>query len=86
MKKQVAIFFVTALMASMSLAQNITTAKLPDDDGLLRKGIRISLVMPELNSKATLKYNGLSFYGTGKPDSSLGIAIGYASLPVQELG
>jgi hypothetical protein len=86
MKNQVTAFFVTALIASMSLAQNSSTAKMSDDDGVSSKGIRISLVRPTLDMKATVKYQGYSFDGAGKPDSALGLAVGYASLPVQELG
>ena len=86
MKNQITAFLAMALLTSMSFAQNASTLKLPADDGFSSKGLRISLVKPTLDSKIKLKYEGLSFDGTGKPDSALGLAVGYASLPVQELG
>lgn len=86
MKTKLTVFLAMALVASTSFAQNSSTAKMPQDDGISSQGIRVSIVKPTLDMKATVKYQGYSFDGTGKPDSALGIAVGYAKLPVQELG
>lgn len=86
MKTKIVTVLAVVLLTSTSFAQNTSTAKLPVDDGIASQGIRISIVKPTLDMKATVKYQGSSFDGTGKPDSALGIAVGYAKLPVQEFG
>lgn len=84
MKKQVITFLATAFLASISFGQNMSQTRA--DAGISSKGIRVSLIKPTLDMKAKAKYQGLSFEATGKPDSAWGVGIGYASLPVQELG
>ncbi len=85
MKNQVTAFLVTALVASMSFAQNTSTAKM-SDDGIASKGVRISVLKPVLEAEIKASYKGQSFGTKEKLDDALGFSVGYASLPVQELG
>lgn len=86
MKKQISAFLAVAFVASSSFAQNTSTAKMPQDDSISSKGFRISLVRPNLDAKMKVKYESFSFDGSQKIDSTMGLAVGYASLPIQELG
>lgn len=86
MKKQITAFLAIALVASCSFAQNTSTEKMPQDDSISSKGFRISLVRPNLDTKMKIKWEKFSFEGSPKIDSTTGLSVGYASLPIQELG
>jgi hypothetical protein len=86
MKKQIAAFVATALVASMSFAQSTSTATMPNQDADSVRGFRVSVVKPVL--EVELKVNAGSGSNSNKEnlEDSLGFALGYASLPVQSLG
>ncbi len=87
MKLKITVFLAMALVASSSFAQNTSTAKMPEDDSVSSKGFRVSLVRPNLDAKMKVNYQGTHFFdGSTKIDNTMGLAVGYASLPVQELG
>lgn len=85
MKTQITAFLAMALVASSSFAQNTSTAKMPTD-GMSSKGFRIGIVKPMLEADIKASYQGQSFGAKEKLDEALGLSLGYASLPVQELG
>ncbi len=86
MKTKITAFLAMALVASTSFAQNSSTAKMPQDDGISSKGFRISIVKPMLSADIKASYKGQSASNSETLDSALGLSLGYASLPVQELG
>lgn len=86
MKTKITVFLAMALVASSSFAQNTSTAKMPADDSISSKGFRIGIVKPMLEADIKASYQGQSFGNKEKLDEALGLSLGYASLPVQELG
>jgi hypothetical protein len=86
MKKQIAAFVATALVASMSFAQSTSTANMPIPESDSVHGFRVSLLRPVLEVEIKAKFASGSDSSKGKIDDSLGFALGYASLPVQSLG
>lgn len=86
MKTKIALLLATAFVASTSFAQNTSTAKMPTDDGISSKGFRVGIVKPMLEADIKASYQGQSFGNKEKLDEALGFSLGYASLPVQELG
>lgn len=86
MKNQIVAFITTALMASLAFAQNTSTTKMPKYDGISSKGFRVSILKPMLEMELKAKSGNLS--GTDKinVNDTLGLAVGYASLPVQAFG
>lgn len=78
-------FFLTVILSTSAFAQNTSTTQLPDD-GISSKGIRVSIVKPNLDVSVKANYSGNSFSGSREIDETLGAAIGYASLPVAQLG
>lgn len=86
MKIQIAAFLVTGLMASMSLAQTSSVGKMPKQDGISSKGFRVSLVRPMLEAEFKIQGSGQSFTSKSKIKDSIGLAVGYVSLPVQSIG
>jgi hypothetical protein len=86
MKAKIVSVAAVSLLTSASFAQNTTRAKMPVDGGISSQGVRISIVRPTLDMKIEAKFDGQTFSGTAKPDSALGVAVGYAKLPVEELG
>jgi hypothetical protein len=86
MKNQIAAFLATALVASMSFAQNTSSAQMPAPDYNSSKGFRVSIVKPMLEAKVKASGHGQSASDSGKLDEAIGFAVGYANLPVQALG
>jgi len=86
MKTKITVFLAMALVASSSFAQNTSTAEMPTNDGISSKGFRIGIVKPMLDADLKASYQGQSFSNKEKLDEALGFSLGYASLPVQELG
>lgn len=85
MKNQIAAFLATALVASMSFAQNTSTAQMPAQESS-SKGFRVSIVKPMLEAEIKASGYGASVSNSEKLDEALGVAVGYANLPVQALG
>ncbi len=87
MKTKVAVLLTTVFVASMSFAQNTSTIEVPTADGASTKGVRIGLVKSVLRAdlEVTSEQYG-PFKASADIDDSLGLSLGYASLPVQELG
>jgi hypothetical protein len=85
MKNQIAAFLATALVASMSFAQNTSTAQMPTQENS-SKGFRVSIVKPMLEAELKVSGGGQSASDSAKLDDALGFAVGYANLPVQALG
>lgn len=86
MKTKIAAFVVMALVTTNSFAENSLTATVANDESISSQGFRVSILKPTLDTKTTNKYQNFSFDGTSKPDSAIGLSVGYAKLPVQELG
>ena len=86
MKKKITVLLATVLVASTSFAQNTSTAKMPTNDGISSKGIRIGIVKPMLDVDLKASYQGQSSSNKERLDDTLGFSLGYASLPVQKLG
>jgi len=86
MKSSLKIFLAVLAVSTSSFAQNTSTVQVSAQDGYSSRGVRISLVRPNLDYKGTVKYQNFSFDGSGSYDSALGLGIGYVNLPIQELG
>lgn len=86
MKTRFTVFLAMALLASTSFAQNSSTAKMNVDDSISSKGFRISLVRPFLEAELNATYKDESLSETKKVEETTGLSLGYASLPVQDLG
>lgn len=56
------------------------------DDGYSAKGVRVSFLKPDLELKVKATYEESSFSGSNKLEDTLGVGVGYAFLPVQNLG
>jgi hypothetical protein len=87
MKKQIAVTMALALFAGTSFAQidsslNTSTYR----SGYSSEGVRVSILKPNYEFTGKVKFAGDSFEGTATPDSIWGVAVGYAQLPIQELG
>ena len=74
------------LLCSSAFAQNTSTIEVFKGDAISSKGIRISLLKPSSDYRGTAKYQNFSIDGSGSFDSALGLGIGYANIPIQELG
>ncbi|MBX7231332.1 MAG: hypothetical protein K1X29_04510 [Bdellovibrionales bacterium] len=85
MKTKITVLLATVLVASTSFAQNTLTAKMPTNDGISSKGFRIGVVKPMLEADYKLSYQG-QHLEIEENLEALGFSLGYASLPVQELG
>lgn len=86
MKKKITVFLAMALVASSSFAQNSSTAKMPTNDSISSQGFRIGIVKPILKANIKASFNGGSVSANENLDEALGFSLGYAKLPVQELG
>lgn len=86
MKNQIAAFLATALVASMALAQNTSTATMPSANSGAAQGIRVSLVKSMLDAEVKASVGGNSISVKDTLDEAHGLAVGYASLPVQAIG
>lgn len=86
MKNQIITFLVTALLASISFAQNASTVKAVAENEPSSKGLRISILKSFLEADVKASYQGHSFSGTDKLDDTLGFSLGYANILVGELG
>lgn len=85
MKNQIAAFLATALVASMALAQNTSTATMPYGNSAAQ-GIRVSLVKSMLDAEVKASAGGQTFSVKDTLDQAHGLSVGYASLPVQAIG
>lgn len=86
MKTKITVFLAMVLVASASFAQNSSTAKMPTDDRISSKGFRMGIVKLMLDADFKVSIPGKSFNEKGKLPEALGFSLGYASLPVQDLG
>jgi hypothetical protein len=86
MNTKIVAILTMAFLTSTTYAQNASTAKMPIDDGMSSIGFRISLVKPMLDADIKASYKGNSFGNKEKLDETLGLSVGYARLPIQELG
>ncbi len=86
MKTQVSAFLAMALMASGAWAQTTSQTKASVEEATSVQGFRISLLRPHLDAKSKADYKGNHIEESLKIDSTIGLALGYAKLPVRELG
>lgn len=86
MKKHIIRLLAIALFTSASYGQNTTTAEIPSKVDTSSSGFRISLTKPVLDAKVKFKFQGFNIDDNIKMDSTNGFAIGYANLPIEELG
>ncbi|WP_413583306.1 hypothetical protein [Bdellovibrio sp. HCB288] len=83
---KIMVLIATVLVTSTTFAQNTQVSKTTKNDSISSKGFRVGIVKPMLRASAEATYNGESFHVGDNLDSALGVTLGYASLPVQELG
>lgn len=87
MKKQISTVLVAALLTATAFGQEVSTLKTSvPSDGISSKGFRVAIVKPMLSADVKASYRGQSASANETLDSALGLSLGYASLPVQELG
>ncbi|MEN0060328.1 MAG: hypothetical protein AAGB31_15925, partial [Bdellovibrio sp.] len=86
MKTEIASLLATVFVASISFAQNTSTAKLSTEDNISSKGFRVGIVKPILKADIEVSSSYGSASGSSNLDEALGLSLGYASLPIQELG
>lgn len=88
MKKQVILMSLACVLASISFAQNSSTLKRDDlsDDQTSSQGVRVGVVKSMLKSEIAARYQGFSGSSSENIDSTTGVSLGYAKLPVQALG
>ncbi len=82
MKKTVVLMSFFASLTS--LAQNTSVSTIGQE--VSSKGFRMSLSKPSLTAEIKASANGKSASNSQNLSDSLGLGIGYASLPVQQLG
>jgi hypothetical protein len=86
MRKHIIGLLAIALFTSATYGQNTTTAEVPTMKDNSSTGIRISLVKPVLDAKMKIKFQEFNFDDSTQMDSTNGFAVGYANLPIEELG
>lgn len=88
MKKNISSVLVIALIASTSFAQNNLRTKVPvvEKNEIVSEGIRISIIKPPKEMKGIVSYSGASADQTANADSTIGVSVGYAKLPIQNIG
>lgn len=86
MKTQITAFVALALFASSSFAQYSSVTEVRLRDRYASQGVRVSLVKPSLSMEVKFSDSDESLTFKENIDSALGLAVGYASLPIQELG
>lgn len=85
MKLKIVTVLAIALLTASSFAQNTSTTTIPANEGTASQGIRLSVFKPLLEMKST--YTNLTIFNDSQRlDNTYGIAVGYAKLPVQEIG
>lgn len=72
--------------AAPSSNQSALPRRVVDSDKAPVKGLRLSLIKPSWNLDLTSSTAGRSSTASTSPDDSLGIAVGYASLPIRQMG
>ena len=78
---------VLLLVSSTTFAQNTSTSQIEKQNTVSSEGFRASLLRSDLDAKIKIEYAGKTFTGENENiDTALGVAVGYASLPIQQLG
>ncbi|MEK2689755.1 hypothetical protein [Bdellovibrio sp. GT3] len=80
------VLLTLALMTSTASAQNKQTAKVEKNNAISSNGFRVGIAKPMLRASTKATVNGESYHFSDDLDQTLGLSVGYASLPVQELG
>ncbi|MFS4460825.1 outer membrane beta-barrel protein [Bdellovibrio sp. HCB2-146] len=86
MKTKISSFIAVALMSSTALAQSQTSTMPMPRSYISAEGIRVGLVKPMLDMELKMSVGGESSTGKAKVDDGIGVAVGYAYLPIQDLG
>ncbi len=87
MKKNLSALPVTALFAATSFGQSSSPTKVSVvDERISTSGFRVAIVKPMLSAEMKASYKGFASASSETLDSALGLSLGYASLPFQELG
>lgn len=88
MKKTVFSLLAMIAASQMALAQSSTssTTSVNNYDDMSAQGVRVGLVRPTLDFRATAEAFGQKRTEKAEIGDTTGISIGYASLPVQQLG
>ena len=75
------------LVSSTSFAQNTSTSQIENRNAVSSEGFRVSLLRSDLDAKAKIELDSRTVTGDKiEIDRAMGVAIGYASLPIQQLG
>lgn len=83
--KKITSFLALILLASTSFAQNTSTSTIGRNESS-SQGLRLSLLKPSLSADFKASREGRSLSTSEAISDSLGFGIGYASLPIQQLG
>ena len=86
MSKRVGLIVASLILASTCLAQEQMESRTQATENVSAKGVRISIIKPELKADVTLRDDLGSRSGNASIDSSLGFAIGYGNLPIRQVG
>lgn len=86
MKLQATVVLAFALFATSSFAQMSSRTEMNLQDRYSANGFRVSLVRPILSVDFKAQFQGREVTFEENLDDTLGLSVGYASLPVQELG
>ncbi|MNJ94702.1 hypothetical protein D3C87_124040 [compost metagenome] len=86
MKNALTALVAMTLLASVSLAQDTTSSRMAMPEIYSSKGIRVSLLRPTIDMKGKGKMEGKTVNLTGKVEDVLGLGVGYANLPVGQVG
>ncbi|MNJ94701.1 hypothetical protein D3C87_124030 [compost metagenome] len=86
MKNALTALVAMTLLASVSLAQDTTSSKMAMPEIYSSKGIRVSLLRPALDAKLKFTMAGESATAKGDMTDFFGLGVGYANLPVGQVG
>ena len=75
------------LVSSTTFAQNTSVSQIENRNKVSSEGFRVSLLRSDLDAQAKVELDGRTIKGDMiEIDRTMGVAIGYASLPIQQLG
>lgn len=93
MKAKITVLLAMALVVSTAFAvENVaettstSIATMTTEDGISSKGFRIGIVKPILKANVRASLGPFSTSASDHIDEALGFSLGYANLPVQQLG
>ncbi len=85
MKSKLSFLLAVGLISYHASAQNISNTSL-ESKNISSRGFRIGLIKPILNFEGKTTVNGQNYKVSEKLGDSIGLALGYAHIPVQGIG